>query len=180
MRSRSFTALSLAACILAATGCDFSSSSGGSDNGGLPPPPPGGPLLIRAEPSQLQLCAGEEIRLIGKNFSDDLLGNQVTFIAGVNRIAGVVTDIDNVPVTGGDTNSTLTVIVPGGISAGNLELQVDGISAGAVGYEACPQIMAWTLGRTETDTFLRWEGPLGFRMNAVSYTHLTLPTNREV
>ncbi|HVR73545.1 MAG TPA: hypothetical protein VMT52_04410 [Planctomycetota bacterium] len=67
--------------------------------------------------------------------------------------------------------SELTVLVPGGISSGNVELTVNGIVAGASGYEACPQIMGFTLGRNGTQEFLNYQPLLGF-LNLGSFVQL--------
>jgi hypothetical protein len=119
------------------------------------------------EPDSLQVCAGSEITLIGFNFAPELNSNEVSFLAGVNRVPGIAIDVQFDPTaTAQGLGSRLRVIVPGGVSTGNVELRVNGISAGAVGYEACPQIMAFTLGRNETQTFLTFQQILGFVENA--------------
>ena len=159
----------LALVVGCTVGCDTSGqrSTTGAGPGGSGVGPGGnnpflGPFLISVEPSPLEISPGDEIRLIGINFSDsdDLASNQVTFAAGNQRVLGLPLDIDFSRDDANPANgreSALTVIVPGGISKGNIELLVDGVNAGAQGYDARPEVMAWTLGLDEGLPVLRWE-----------------------
>jgi hypothetical protein len=66
----------------------------------------------------------------------------VNFTSASQRIPGIPIFV-NFPTDGNPNNgleSELQVVVPGGISSGNVELRVDGIDAGARGYDARPQI----------------------------------------
>ena len=148
------------------TGCDLSgpsdSSAGtGTNNTGSNTTPGGtvsGPFLIRIEPNPLEIAPGDEIQLSGINFSNDLVRNKVTFLAGNQKILGLPLRVE-FPDDGNPGNgleSEMTVLVPGGISKGNIELMVDGISAGAQGYDAQTEIVAWTPGLDEQLAVLAW------------------------
>ena len=176
MRLRFLLALALGCT----AGCDLSGPSVGSGTVTSGPggnPTPGGtvlgPFLISIEPSPLEIAPGDEIRLNGINFSNDLASNKVTFLAGNQKIQGLPLHVE-FPDDGNSGNgleSQMTVIVPGGISKGNIELLVEGISAGAQGYDAQPEIMAWTLGLNEKLEVLRWE-PLLTEFRAGSFVRV--------
>ena len=102
------------------------------------------------------LCPGTIIRLNGFNFSDDLNEHQVLFSGGNGAIEGMPLDVVNLRVdAGSDTvESYLEVIVPTGVTTGNIELLCNGLSAGAVGFDACPSIYAVTLGANEEDEYV--------------------------
>ncbi|MBI4606355.1 MAG: hypothetical protein HY721_30690 [Planctomycetes bacterium] len=126
------------------------------------------PLLIDVDPNPLLVTAGDMVRLIGFNFSGELSKNRVTFTAGNQRIQGIPVRVE-FPTDGNAQNgleSELLVIVPGGVSTGNVELAVSGVVAGASGYEARPQLMAFTLGRNDTQTYLVYNQILGFDAQA--------------
>ncbi len=165
--------------LIVSLGCEFDSSNSGSGGGSVGPGPgttgagagPGtggpaitAPILLDMVFQGDGICPGDEVTLIGLNFSSDLAENVVTFAAGVTRIRGlplrVVFPTDDEASNG--LESRLTVIVPSGVVSGNVELNVGGIPAGARGFTACPQIMAVTIGRNRDVEAMPFLGPLGF------------------
>lgn len=164
-------ALPLVACALLIGGCDLSSDPDEDGTGTTPPVNPGGgtgggplisPILFGIDPSLL--CVGDEIVLTGVNFSQDLTRNKVNFQAGTRKIPALPLRVE-FPTDGNAQNgleSRLLVRVPGGTSSGSVELIVDGVFAGATNYEACPQLMAYTLQRDQQGRFLPHLGILGF------------------
>ncbi len=176
MSLRSFLVLLCVASVVVPVGCGGGPSrpAGSGPGSGPPVPPPPGqnafatPLLIAVEPDPLQVSVGDLIKLIGLNLHSDLSKNEVNFISGAQRIAGIPVQID-FPTDGNPSNgleSELQIIVPGGVSSGNVELIVNGVDAGARGYDARPQIMAWALGRNETQEFLVYVSLIGFNQQA--------------
>jgi hypothetical protein len=128
------------------------------------------PVLIRVEGAEDPLCAGDVIRIIGLNFSSALSENQVEFTAGGRRVSGLVLSLRQEPSSNGiDVQSQLEVVVPGGVSRGNVELIVSGRSAGATGFDACPTLAGFTLGNNGDQPFLEFT-PLGFRDGASRIT----------
>ena len=97
------------------------------------------------------LCPGTIIQLNGFNFSDNMDDHRVLFSAGSGAILGMPLSVVNrrVDVDSETVESSLEVIVPTGVTSGNIELLCHGISAGAVGFDACPAIYAVTLGANE-------------------------------
>ena len=133
---------------------------------------PGGfsstPLLLAVSPDPLLVSVGDVIKIIGINFDKDLSRNQVNFTSGAQRIPGVPIRID-FPSDGNKSNgleSELQVVVPGGVATGNVELRINGFEAGSRGFDARPQIMAWTLGRNETQPYLQYLSLVGFSQEA--------------
>ena len=178
MRKRRCLTLVLAASLMAVSGCDFSSGNSGGSSGAPGTVDPGdgstsgggaatAPILLDTVLTGEGVCPGDEMRLIGINFSSELSDNVVVFSAGATRIAGVPLRVD-FPTDGNAANgleSQLTVVIPSGVATGNVELSVSGIPAGARGYTACPQIMAATIGRDRAQEALPYLGPLGFEEN---------------
>ncbi len=126
------------------------------------------PLLLGVFPDPLLVSVGDVVKIIGINFQNDLSKNTVSFISGSQRIPGIPIRVD-FPSDGNPSNgleSELQVVVPGGISTGNVEVRVSGVDAGSRGFDARPQIMACTLGRNETQTYLLYVNLLGFSPQA--------------
>ena len=164
------------------TGCDFSTGTsgdgpiGGSTTG--PSGPTGGPsgrcfespVLQGIDGIEEEICAGSQITLNGLNFASDPSQNEVLFRGANNvRVQGI--PLQAVFPTDGDCSngleSRLIVSVPGGAVSGNLELRVRGVFAGGFGYSACPQIMAFEIGRDGSSPSLNFVDLLGtFDQNA--------------
>jgi hypothetical protein len=113
------------------------------------------------------LCTGDLIRLVGFCFSPELEDHRVVFSAGVGSVDGLLVAVSRQPPSGGSNliPSTLDVLVPAGMTSGNLELFVNGQSAGGVGVEGCPSLLAFTLAANESDPFLQYT-ILGFTQGA--------------
>ena len=149
-------------------GCDLSwdqSRAGGGDDFFNPQGPELGDLTacillnyerIGAGSAEDPLCPGTIIRLNGFNFSDELDDHQILFSAGNGAIQGMPLDVVNrrVDLESSTIESYLEVIVPTGVTNGNIELLCHGLSAGAVGFDACPAIFAVTLGANEDDEYV--------------------------
>ncbi len=149
-------------------GCDLSwdqSSAGGGDDFFNPQGPELGDLTacillnyerIGTGSADDPLCPGTIIRLNGFNFSDELDDHQILFSAGNGAIQGMPLDVVNrrVDLESTTIESYLEVIVPTGVTNGNIELLCHGLSAGAVGFDACPAIFAVTLGANEDDEYV--------------------------
>jgi len=165
--------------LLSTTSCDFSSGGSSSNNGlnagpGTSPGSGGGdcfesPILQSAEGLDTEICPGEFVTLRGVNFSADLSENEILF-RGSGNVQLVGVPVTAIFPTDGDcsngTESTLVVAVPSGVVSGNLEVRVNGIFAGGFGYSACPQILAFELGRDGSQPNLTFFGLLGFDPNA--------------
>lgn len=163
--------------LLLGDGCDLSTSNkstnggtpgtggnGGGNNGGPQKTPLFFALEQEGNTTATALCVGTAVDLVGVNFSNILEENQVMFSAATVRIPGIPIGVE-FPNDGNPQNgleSRLHVLVPGGVSTGNVELTVNGIFAGSNGYDACPQVMAYTLGRNEKLPFLAFTDFLGF------------------
>ncbi len=125
------------------------------------------PILFGLETGDENLCVGQEIQLLGVNFSSNLEENRVNFRFSNARIPGLPTRVE-FPTDGNPNNgleSRLRVVVPTGVSSGNVELEVDGVFAGAAGYFACPQIFSYGIGLSGMEPVLRHAGLLGFDPN---------------
>lgn len=92
------------------------------------------------------LCVGSVCTLEGINFSPNLEENVVTFRAGSTSIRGAPLDVTFPPGGGSARASLLRVLVPSGVVNGSIELEVNGIFAGAFGYVACPMVTAFDIG----------------------------------
>ncbi len=167
-RNSLFIIIALLGASLFVGGCDLSWDQSSSGGGGFPwedPDPVIGDLtacvLLNYERvgvgnDEDPLCPGTIIRLNGFNFADELNDHQVLFSGGNGAIEGMPLDVVNLRV---DANSAtvesyLEVIVPNGVTTGNIELLCHGVSAGAVGFDACPAIYAVTLGANEEDEYV--------------------------
>jgi len=102
------------------------------------------------------LCPGTIIQLNGFNFSDNIDEHRVLFSAGGGAILGMPLSVVNrrVDLDSETVESSLEVIVPTGVTSGNIELLCHGVSAGAVGFDACPAIYAVTLGANEDEEYV--------------------------
>ena len=100
--------------------------------------------------------------LQGINFSRRLEDNVVTFRAGSTRIRGTPVAVTFPPPECGRRLSLLDVLVPTGAPNGSLELEVNGIFAGAFGYVACPTIMSVDIGEDGSDPTLFHFGFIDF------------------
>ncbi len=172
---RWFAVLSSSLCLLLAQSCDFSKSSSGSGGGtGVTPPVggPGGPgVPSQAAPVLLDLSfdgegvtTGTVVSLFGLNFSQNLSDNKALFTAGLTEVAGLPLRVtfpsDGDP--GNGLESELRVVVPGGVTSGNVTVVVNDVLAGARGYSASPQVMAVTLGRNGDQEAIEHLTQLGF------------------
>jgi hypothetical protein len=122
------------------------------------------PIFYNLNEGDENLCVGQEITLVGVNFSSTLEDNRVNFRFSDSRIAGLPVRVE-FPTDGNVENgleSRLKVIVPTGIASGNVELEVKGVFAGAAGYFACPQIFTYAIGDQGRDYTLVHSGVLGF------------------
>ena len=167
-RNSLFIIIALLGASLFVGGCDLSWDQSNSGGGGFPweePDPVVGDLTacvllnyerVGAGNDEDPLCSGTIIRLNGFNFSDELDDHQVLFSGGNGAIEGMPLDVVNLRVDAesATVESYLEVIVPTGVTTGNIELLCHGVSAGAVGFDACPAIYAVTLGANEEDEYV--------------------------
>lgn len=166
--------------VVASTGCDLGTpqseselddlTGGGSSGGGSSSNPP---ILMRLEGADDPVRPGDVITLVGFNFDNVIANNQVRFTAGNNVVDGLPI---NVRVAVGDSGattalqSTLDVVVPGGVTRGNVELLVRGQSAGAAGVDVAPQLIGFRLGNNGVDADLFYQPALGFQDGASRVT----------
>ena len=151
--------------VLSIVGCDTGPTGGGgvgdgsvsnSDTFAQPP------VVTGIDGTDTPLGPGDQITLLGVNFSPELSENVVWFPAGPNRIRGLPLSIRIDPPAnpnGPNNPSSLEVVVPGGVTDGNIELFVQGQAAGGGGMESCPQIFAWTIGLGQGAPFLEYNVP---------------------
>ena len=105
------------------------------------------------------VCPGDVITLRGINFSSELEENAIFFTAGNRRVKGLPLQVLLEATDEFNMSATLDVVVPGGVSRGNLELVVRGQSAGAAGLDVCPMIVGFTMGLAEGDGVLLYNIP---------------------
>ena len=148
--------------LLVVAGCDTGAPESDEDGSTFLPPGsgPGGACAAfitsaTFDSADGSVSAGVVFTIFGGNFDPILANNRVTFTAGNSEVEGMPFAVQ-VDAGSGECprSSTLQGIVPGGVSSGNLELIVNGQSAGAVGYDAEPVIMGHTLGIAEDEEFL--------------------------
>src|SRR5690606_31566051 len=185
-RTIDWLALFLAGVLLG--GCDTGPTRDPDDaTGPINQPGPGTsapPVLLRVEGADRgPVCAGDVITLIGLNFSPTLGENEVVFTAGTQRVRGLPLSVRLDPTSCTfNVDSRLDVVVPGGVSRGNVELMVRGQSAGAAGLDVCPLITGFTLGLAAQDPLLLYQPVLGFIDGAsrVTVYGLTLSDVQEI
>ncbi|MBI4583962.1 MAG: hypothetical protein HY717_08060 [Planctomycetes bacterium] len=169
-----FLLIALIACLVPLflagfTGCNTghrNPEGTGLGSGGGPLPPNTSafsqPILFNIEPETV--CPGQVITLTGINFTSRLSGNRILFRGRASLIdatpLNVSFPIDNNPADG--LSSRIQAVVPTGVVTGNIELEVNGIFAGAAGYIACPMILGFGLGQNGDANTLQHNGPLGF------------------
>ncbi|MCZ6796271.1 MAG: hypothetical protein O7J95_21885, partial [Planctomycetota bacterium] len=121
------------------------------------------PVLTRVETPGSEgdpVCPGDVITMGGINFDRDLERNEVFFTAGNRRAKGLPLLVRLQPAEDGvNLTSFLDVVVPGGVSRGNVELVVRGQSAGAAGLDVCPLIVGFTMGLNEDAAVLPYNVP---------------------
>ena len=168
----------LFAVLWSSTGCNSSGGSGGgrsttTPTGGADVPDgeapddgeapgddcPKSPVLQTIEGVEDEICTGARITLVGVNFATELSENEVLF-RGANNVRMQGVPVEAVFPTDGDCRngleSRLVVAVPGGVVSGDVELRVRGVLAGGFVYSACPQIMAYKLGRVGSRPSINW------------------------
>lgn len=163
MRVCSIALLGVFTLLLAA--CDTSTRSNDDEQFGTSISGPAGgtrqttPFLFDVSFAGDGITVGSEVDLIGVNFSSDLTQNEVFFSVGLTDVKGLPLRVafpsDGDP--GNGLESRLLVVVPGGVTTGNVTLFVNGRSAGQRGYVASPQITAVTPGGTTPQEAVLYE-----------------------